>query len=445
MPAEEANGAVAAPGSVLVYSHSWLPNQFDGVAVRIMAHVKALVQRGVKVTVVTPDFVLPDEPAEQKPFVAIPGVEHFTLQTQRTPVYRKNLCMRTSLANFITLVSLIRRIRPDLVHGTQEASMQVLATACLVCDVPLVVSMHTDVIQIAARDDHFSVFSGLLGRLHIAISVELVKWGYKNWAVAGANFFCVSPQARAMLRAAGVRETRVLPGAWGPMVDRDTFRIDLPEDAVAEARQRLTFGIPDAYLLVYVGRITGEKDVQFLVDAMARAPANAVLALVGNGSLVPELKKLHGKEHRLYCTGEFVGREQVAHSLRAADCCVSASTMETIGFTAMEALSCGTPFLAANAQGFADHLSHGVNARLWTPQDTESFDRELKELMATKREGSWTKEALRESMASASVEACTGRVLAAYTYAEHANKRALRLFLSLFLLFLNWCFTFFVK
>merc|ERR1711920_88288 len=99
------------------------------------------------------------------------------------------------------------------------------------------------------------------------------------------------------------------------------------------------------------------------------------------GSMVPELKKLHGKEHRIHCTGEIRNREQVALALRAADCCVSASTMETIGFTAMEAISCGTPMLAANAQGFAEHLSHGVNARLFTPNDEESFDRELDTLM----------------------------------------------------------------
>merc|ERR1719203_122352 len=101
--------------------------------------------------------------------------------------------------------------------------------------------------------------------------------------------------------------------------------------------------------------------------------------------MVEEPKPLHGPERRLHCTGEMLGREDVALALRAADCCVSASTMETIGFTAMEAISCGTPMLAANAQGFAEHLSHGVNARLFTPNDEESFDRELDTLMATGR------------------------------------------------------------
>merc|ERR1712232_488384 len=121
------------------------------------------VKRGIKVTLVTPDFVIQGEGKEVPKFEKISGVEHMTVQTQRTPVYRKNLCMAMSLANLAALVSLIRRVRPDIVHGTQEASMQVLATACILCDVPLMISMHTDVAQIAVADHTFSFIGGAVG------------------------------------------------------------------------------------------------------------------------------------------------------------------------------------------------------------------------------------------------------------------------------------------
>merc|ERR1712060_694115 len=101
--------------------------------------------------------------------------------------------------------------------------------------------------------------------------------------------------------------------------------------------------------------------------------------------------------------------------------------METVGFNALETLSCGTPFLAANAQGFAMHLDHGVNARLFTPQDPVSFDKELGILMATKQEGSWSREALRASMEKASIEHCTDRALRAYSALPPPNFRWLRM------------------
>lgn len=422
---QQGNGeAVQAPGKVLVYSHSWTPLQVDGVAVRMMAHVRELTERGVKVTVVTPDFrVAGFGSSEPKELDRIAGVEeHFRLETALTPVYRKNMCMKNSFRNLLTLISIIRRIRPDIVHGTQEASMQVLATACLFCDVPYVISMHTDVGQIAQRDTVFSSLGGALGSWQRFGNMFFIYLGYRNWERAGATFFCVSDQARRILRDAAVPEERVAPELWGPMVDGSIFRIDLPEASIREKRESLTFGIKDAFLMVYVGRITAEKDVQFLVDAMDRAPCNVVLGLIGAGSLCSELSKLHGRERRIHCTGECLPREQVALCIRAADCCVSASTMETVGFTAMEALSCGTPMLAANAQGFALHLSHGVNARLWTPHDAGSFDRELAALMATKPEGEWSREALRASTASASLEACTNRALRTYQCAKHADR-----------------------
>jgi len=228
------------------------------------------------------------------------------------------------------------------------------------------------------------------------------------------------------------------------VVDRETFCVDMPLDKVVEERERLTFGIEDAFLMAYVGRVTAEKDVQFLVDALKRAPKNVVLALVGSGSMVEDLKKLHGKENRLHCSGDFVGREQVALSLRACDCCVSASTMETIGLTAMESVSCGTPFLAANAQGFAEHMEHGKNARLWEPHSEESFDKELAELMKCGDKDNWGREALRASMAWASLDDCTDRALQGYLLTKRADKYSLRLLVTMFFFALNWCISWFV-
>ncbi len=238
---------------------------------------------------------------EKPPLQRIEGVEHVTVTTGLTPVYRKNMCMEFSNANIWTLVRLIQRVQPEIVHATQEASIQLVACACLYCDVPFVVSMHTDVVQIAARDQGFSTFGGnFFGRVHARVAVMCTLFGYRNWARSGAVFFPVSQQSLVVLKDAGVSESHASSTVWGPMVDRKLFRIDQPEPQVKATRERLTFGIPEAYLMVYVGRVTAEKDVQFLVDALGRAPENVVLALVGSGSAASELSKLHGKERRLY-------------------------------------------------------------------------------------------------------------------------------------------------
>lgn len=429
---DNANGhhKIEAPRSVLIYSLSWLPGQVDGIAVRMLAQVKELASRGVKVTLVTPNYELPGHPLHQdsgkSKHLRIPGVEHILLDTMPMPVYEKNMCAALTWRNYFTVVSILRRVKPDLVHHTQCVSLHLFNLACVVCDVPLLCSMHTDVTQIAARDDGFS--SELGGRRAAILSflaVFFVNLGYRLGSILGVSFFSVSPAAKTILANSGVPMSSVAEVAWGPMADRETFRIELPEADIEATRNRLTMGLTDVFLMVYVGRITAEKDVQFLVDALERAPKNVVLALVGNGSMAAELSKRHGQANRLYCTREFVGREEVALVLRAADCCVSASVMETVGFTAMEALSCGTPMLAANAQGFADHLNHGVNARLFTPNDPQSFDDELAVVMATRRTGDWSPESLRMSMEHASLSTCTDRSLQAYAFASRRPRRNL--------------------
>lgn len=446
--AATADKSLDVPGAVLLYSHSWVPGQVDGVAVRMMAHANELAGRGVKVTVVTPDFVIDGQAPAQSPLTASKpaGMEHELVTTKRTPVYRKNLCMEFSFGNLWKLYGIIQRTRPEVVHATQEASIFVVVVACVLHDVPLVVSMHTDVGQIAARDQGFSFLGGgAIGRLHTVVAVSIVKFGYRVWSYGGAIFFCVSKQAQSFLADAGVAKRRVIEHTWGPMVDRGTFRIDLPEEEVAATREDLTFGIPNAFLMTYVGRVTAEKDIQFLLDAMARVPDNVVFAIIGTGSMAPEIKKMHGRKHRIHCTGEIRSRAQVALALRASDCCVSASTMETVGFTAMESLSCGTPMLAARAQGFAEHLSHGINARLWTPLDGASFDDELAEMMKGWRAGAWCREDLRKTMDSAALETCTDRALQAYRLAPHPRRHMLSMPLAIFLFIVNWLLVCFVR
>jgi len=296
---------------------------------------------------------------------------------------------------------------------------------------------HTDVTQIAERDPNFSSLCGRVGHWHAKLAIRFVNFGYRVWANSGAKFFPVSTHARECLRSAGVPSSSIVPQTWGPMVDQDLFCLEKPKDEVDAVRERLTFGIPNAFLMVYIGRVTAEKDIQFLIDALEQGPKNVVLALIGPGSMTSTLREKHGKINRLYCTGEFVPREDVAILLRAANCCVSASTMETVGFTAMESLSCGTPMLAVNAQGFAEHLSHETNARLWKPHDMESFQSELRQLMSTPREGNWSAERLRKSIATASIDDCTNRCLQAYVSAGPVNLRILRTIFAYMLFIVN--------
>jgi len=395
---------VSDPKHVLVYVHSWLPRQCDGVAVRFLAHVRELVRRGIKVTLVTPDF----EAAKFRgDFVKVEGVEHIQLSTSFTPGYKREagklgvMCPKSSINSLMTLVGVLRKVKPDLVHMAQCASMVMVSTACLVVNVPLVMSIHTDL--------HASKSTTT------GISVQLSDFGLLFSWLFGASFFPVSSNAHAILEGAGIGGTKGIM-RWGPMVDTNIFRVDQDKEKVAAERKRLTHGHPERFLVTYVGRFSLEKNLKFLVEGLKRAPENVTLALVGDGPLGEEFAEL-SKElmPRLFCEPKFLGREEVALALAASDIGASASCMETTGFCAIESIACGTPFLAANALGFAEHLSDGVNARLFKPDDTASMLTALAEFNKEKEEGRmWKRDALRASVNHACLSDCSDRALVAY-------------------------------
>ena len=70
----------------------------------------------------------------------------------------------------------------------------------------------------------------------------------------------------------------------------------------------------------------------------------------------------------------------------SVDCVTSASTFETFGFTALEAMQCGTPFLGPRAQGFRDVVAHNQGGYLFDARDLTSASHYLELLLHEKDE-----------------------------------------------------------
>ena len=65
----------------------------------------------------------------------------------------------------------------------------------------------------------------------------------------------------------------------------------------------------------------------------------------------------------------------------------AASTFETFGYTAIEAMACGTPFLGPRAQGYRDTVQHNKGGYLFDAKDITSAAHYL-ELMIEEKVGS---------------------------------------------------------
>jgi len=144
-------------------------------------------------------------------------------------------------------------------------------------------------------------------------------------------------------------------------------------------------GVAEGSLLVYVGRISLEKNLEMLADAIRRVFAedpNAYLAMVGDGPRKAEIQQMFlckGLKDRVIWTG-FVPREELPIVYSAADLFVFPSVTETQGLVTIEAMLCGTPVVGVNKMGTAE-IMEGDTGGLLAEDDARDFARQILRLL----------------------------------------------------------------
>lgn len=121
-------------------------------------------------------------------------------------------------------------------------------------------------------------------------------------------------------------------------------------------RSELTFNDPEAFLCVYVGRISNEKRIHIIREAISDLP-HVYLAIIGDGPTAPVWAKLHSKENKIYCRPKFLSHSELAECYASSDLHVSASEFETLGNTVLEAQASKIPVVVPFTQGFRDTVT----------------------------------------------------------------------------------------
>ncbi len=130
---------------------------------------------------------------------------------------------------------------------------------------------------------------------------------------------------------------------WKTGVDEKAFS---PNFKSSEMRLRMFNGnySEDKILLVSVGRLSPEKNFEFLLGLLANFP-QTFLCIVGDGPYKESLKPLF-PEKQTHFMG-FLKGDELAAAYASADYFVYASVSETFGQVYLEAMSSGVPIVAA--------------------------------------------------------------------------------------------------
>jgi alpha-1,6-mannosyltransferase len=129
-----------------------------------------------------------------------------------------------------------------------------------------------------------------------------------------------------------------------------------PDRRDQQLRHKL--GLEDGQpLLIYVGRLDGEKKPQVVANAFRRLPESlgAKLALIGEGPLRDEIAALG--DNRIIMPGYMKSRAELAGWLASADVYVSAMADETFGVSIIEAQASGLPVVGVAAGAMLDRVT----------------------------------------------------------------------------------------
>jgi glycosyltransferase involved in cell wall biosynthesis len=151
------------------------------------------------------------------------------------------------------------------------------------------------------------------------------------------------------------------------------------------------YGVPDGPLLVYVGGLSPHKNLEGLLEAMARLRQHgrrAHLAIVGDPAADGFLsshdglyarRRALGLEDAVTFTGYLPGDDLVAF-YNAAAALVLPSFSEGFGLPALEAMACGVPVAASRRGALPEVVAEaGV---FFDPRDPEDLARTLEQLLA---------------------------------------------------------------
>jgi glycosyltransferase involved in cell wall biosynthesis len=334
--------------------------RINGVTVAVDAFRRSLVERGHTVYVIAPEYPPSDRDAlwpDDGNVFRFPG---FSIPWSPEDRFGR-------LRERFRVTRLLEELRPDIVHAHTEVTLGFSGkTFCRRNNVAHVMTRHT------YWEEYLPTYSVLITRGIARLIVS--TWSRMDYALVD-SVIVPSEHLGRLIRSYGVT-TPIDTIPTG--VDPREFDLSPAQDRTQGEQFLRAFPvIHGRRILIYAGRIVHEKNIDFLLDAIAPVAAavpQALLLLAGDGPYRADLER-RVRERKLGMHVLFTGyldRKQLAWAYRHSDAFVFSSKTETQGLALVEAMMCGTPAVVVEAMGTEDILA-GDRGGFLVAEDAAAF------------------------------------------------------------------------
>ncbi|ENN96075.1 group 1 glycosyl transferase [Methanocaldococcus villosus KIN24-T80] len=328
------------------------PKIVGGLAIHCKGLAEALVKLGHEVDIITADHHLPE-------YENIRGVNVYRV---RPLTHSHFLTYAILMAEEMEKKIGILKRDYDVVHCHDWMTHFVGANLKHVVNMPYVQSIH-------------STEQGRCGGIHSEDSRTIAGIEYLSTYEA-CQVITVSKSLKdeiCYIYNVPEDKVRVIYNGINP----EEFDIEISEEERLAIRRNI--GVYDHEIMIlYVGRLTYQKGVEYLIRAMpiilSKFP-NAKLVIAGNGDMRGYLEDLSyrvGVRDRVIFLG-FVGGDFLPKLYKASDIVVIPSIYEPFGIVALEAMAAGKPVVATSVGGLREIIKHEYNGIWVYPYNPESI------------------------------------------------------------------------
>ncbi|MBS3816627.1 MAG: glycosyltransferase [Candidatus Thermoplasmatota archaeon] len=347
--------------NIAMVTDTWLPTK-DGVVNSIIQFRKSLEKLGHQVYVFAPG-------KENKVSKKDDNVFFFKSKKFRPyPDYRMAI-YPTGRTQELLLEKNI-----DVIHNHGMGFMAVRAmVASKFLELPCVFNFHTWVTDAL----HYSP-------VHLSDNLlERLAWIYLRYLLRRSDTV-IAPSEKTLNDLKGKCSNMHNSTVVAPPIDRSRYNKDVDGSSI-----RKKWDLEDETMLLHVGRIAREKNLELIIDALPyikKERPDVRLFVVGDGpakSYYESLAAEKGLNDIITFTG-FVPEKELPNYYGAADAFLIASTFETLGLVMLEALATGTPVIGLDHGVIPNIINQGNNGLLFQEDPKDCAEKTLKVLRSEK-------------------------------------------------------------
>ncbi|GAB4310086.1 MAG: glycosyltransferase family 1 protein [Phototrophicales bacterium] len=386
---------------VALFTETFLPKH-DGIVTVICLLLDHLAKRGIESIIVAPTTA--DNLGEQitkyanTEVIRVPGVTF--------PLYPQLKAGPPTYATYDRL----KAFKPDIahiIHPVLIGGFGILMAKKL--GIPNLTSFHLDISQVIK---HFKLGPVSMGFL--TSPIDMMTRFMFNMAD-----YTLAPSRLIQRKMLDMGVTRV--GLWKRGVDAERFHPRYKSEAM---RYELSDGHPEDTLLIYVGRLSPEKQVTQLRAALEQIPGTR-LAIIGNGPYEQELRQYFAG-YPVKFMGQMTG-EPLSQAYASGDIFTFASASETFGLVVTEAMAAGLPVVSSRVGGIPDVVQEGVTGYTFEVNDVVGLVAGVRQIASDKTKMQQMSKAARAYAETQTWEAMMDEVIDHYARLIEVHQRTLQL------------------